>query len=100
MSKQPAHLKPIYPAKTHSKMNASFLGYVALFTTSEEILAFGGYGHPEAPYYRTDHPAWAHRFETLEDLNQFHAKAKESVLPLALYDTNGKLMLEHVAPIH
>ena len=98
MSKQPSHLKPIYPAKTHSKINSSFLGYVALFTTSEEILAFGGYGHPEDPSYRTDHPAWAHRFETLEDMNQLHTQ--EPVLPLALYDANGKLLLEHVAPTH
>ena len=91
-------LDPIYPARCVAPMTPRFLGYVALFDSSDEILAFGGSGHPGEIAYRTDHPAWAHRFSSLQEMRNL--MSVETLHPMALYDVGGRFLIRPVESVH
>ncbi|PNE02627.1 hypothetical protein A15D_01875 [Alcanivorax sp. MD8A] len=98
MAKAPSRLDPIYPPGQADTTEPRFLGYVALFDSSDEILAFGGLDHPDVVEYRTDHPAWAHRFATLYEIRQLPTAHR--VLPMALYDSHGRFVLKPTECAH
>ena len=92
MAKSPSRLDPVTPRGQGNTTETRFLGYVALLDSSDELLAFGGVNHPEVVEYRTDHPAWAHRFATQDEIRQL--ATAQRVHPLALYDSRGRFVLK------
>ncbi|EKF75252.1 hypothetical protein A11A3_04710 [Alcanivorax hongdengensis A-11-3] len=79
-------------------MTPRFLGYVALFDSSDEILAFGGLDHPDEAGFRTDHPAWAHRFTSLEEMRSL--RSADTIHPMALFDAGGRFVLRPTESVH